>query len=77
MIAVSSAASCKRSDMQTCMECEKPLGADEIAIYRKLIFRDAEDYLCKACLAKKMRVSEQSIDEKIAHFKKIGCTLFS
>ncbi len=59
------------------MECDKRLLSDEIAIYRRLIYRDAEEYLCKACLAKKMRVSEEAIDEKIAHFKKIGCTLFS
>ncbi len=59
------------------MECEKRLTLDEIAIYRRLIYRDAEEYLCKACLAGKMRVSEKEIDEKIAHFKKIGCTLFS
>ncbi len=63
--------------MQTCMECEKRLTSDEIAIYRRLIYRDAEEYLCKACLAKKMRVTEKDIEEKIVHFKKIGCTLFS
>ncbi len=59
------------------MECEKRLTLDEIAIYRRLIYRDADAYLCKACLAAKMRVSEKEIEEKIAHFKKIGCTLFS
>ncbi len=58
------------------MQCEKRLTADEIALYRKLIYRDAEEYLCKACLAKKMRVTEEDLDKKIAHFKKIGCTLF-
>ncbi len=63
--------------MANCMECEKRLSMDEIAIYRRLIYRDAEEYLCKGCLAKKMRVTEAQIEEKIAHFKKIGCTLFS
>ncbi len=59
-----------------CMNCERRLTSDDIAIYRKLIFRDAEEYLCKYCLAEKMRVSVEEIDQKIEHFKKIGCTLF-
>ncbi len=59
------------------MQCNKRLLSDEIAIYRRLIYRDAEEYLCKACLAQKMRVTEEEIERKIDHFKKIGCTLFS
>ena len=59
------------------MQCGRRLLSDEIAIYRRLIYRDAEEYLCKTCLAQKMKVSEQEIDRKIEHFKKIGCTLFS
>ena len=49
---------------------------DEIAIYRRLIYRDAEEFLCKKCLAEDMNVSETEIDKKIEHFKSIGCTLF-
>ncbi len=59
-----------------CMDCKRKLTADEIALYRKLIYRDAEDYLCKTCLSQKMRVSEEELACKIEHFKKIGCTLF-
>ncbi|MBQ9747434.1 MAG: hypothetical protein IJV98_01495 [Clostridia bacterium] len=63
--------------MLFCMQCDKRLTSDEVSIYRRLIYRDAEEYLCKACLAEKMRVTTNEIDRKIEHFKKIGCTLFS
>ena len=49
---------------------------NEIAIYRRLIHREAEEYLCKKCLAASLGVSEEDIDKKIEHFKSIGCTLF-
>lgn len=49
---------------------------DEIAIYRRLIYRDAQEYLCKRCLANELKVDEAEIDKKIEHFKSIGCTLF-
>ena len=49
---------------------------DEIAIYRRLIYRDAQEYLCKKCLACELKVEETEIDKKIEHFKSIGCTLF-
>ena len=62
--------------MTTCKRCEKPLLADEIAIYRRLIYRDAEEFLCKACLAAELKVDMCEIDKKIEHFKRIGCTLF-
>lgn len=59
------------------MQCERRLTSYEIAIYRRLIYRDAEEYLCKTCLAEKMKTTEAEIERKIEHFKKIGCTLFS
>ena len=62
--------------MTCCKKCEKPLLCDEIAIYRRLIHRDAQEYLCKKCLADELGVQEAEIDKKIEHFKSIGCTLF-
>ena len=58
------------------MQCGGKLSSDEIAIYRRLIYRDAEEYLCKTCLAEKMKTTEAEIEKKIEHFKKMGCTLF-
>ncbi len=58
------------------MQCGRKLISDEIAIYRRLIYRDADEYLCKTCLAEKMKTTEAEIEKKIEHFKSIGCTLF-
>ena len=55
-----------------CRNCFKNLSADEIAIYRRLIHRGAQTF----CLAEKLGCGVEKIDEKIAHFKEIGCTLF-
>lgn len=62
--------------MAKCLQCEKELTSDEIAIYRRLIFRDAEEYMCKECLAAYLGVPAEVIDARIAYFKRIGCTLF-
>lgn len=62
--------------MENCVQCQKALTGDEIAIYRRLIYRDAEEYMCKECLAKYLGVPTEVIDARIAYFKKIGCTLF-
>ncbi|MBQ8404533.1 MAG: hypothetical protein IJX55_08965 [Clostridia bacterium] len=62
--------------MTCCKNCEKILLLDEIAIYRRLICRDAEEYLCKNCLAVSLKVGVEEIDKKIEHFRNIGCSLF-
>lgn len=62
--------------METCMQCEKKLSHDEKALYRKIINRQAEKFLCLSCLADYFKVSEQALQEKIDFFKEIGCTLF-
>ena len=50
--------------------------SDEAAIYRRLVYRDAEEYLCILCLAKELGVEPRVIEDKIRYFKEIGCTLF-
>ena len=62
--------------MAQCFECGRRLTGDEIAVYRKLVDRMAERFLCKTCLAKYFEVSEDKIDNKIEQFKRIGCLLF-
>lgn len=53
------------------------LSFDEIAIYRRLIYREAEEFFCKNCLAAELKVDVAEIDKKIEHFRNIGCTLFN
>lgn len=59
------------------MKCRRKLTGDEIGIYRKFISREAEQFLCKTCLAKELNVEEDRIDAKIRQFKKMGCALFA
>ncbi len=60
----------------TCMTCGRELHPDEIAIYKRLVNRGAESYLCISCLSAHFRVDESLIREKIRHFREQGCTLF-
>ena len=65
--------------MANCRNCQKELSRDEVGIYKRLVDRSASDgdCLCKECLARGLGVTAEVIDEKIAHFKEIGCTLLS
>ena len=62
--------------MAACLQCGRALTADEIAVYRKLVNRQAEKFMCKTCLAAYFEVSEEKIDQKIEQFKRYGCMLF-
>lgn len=59
-----------------CKHCGRILTPDEIAIYRRMVNRGAEEFLCLSCFAAEFSVSEELIREKIRHFKEMGCTLF-
>lgn len=59
------------------MNCDKELLSDEIAIYKKLVNRGAEKYLCIDCLAEYFKCSRKAIEDKIDYYRKSGeCTLF-
>ena len=62
--------------MAACLQCDRPLTSDEVAVYRKLVRRDATEFLCKTCLAAYFNVDEAKIDQKIEQFKRQGCMLF-
>ena len=66
-------------DAPVCKKCRASLSKDETAIYRRLIYRAAasDDCLCRSCLALFLEAPVSAIDEKIAHFKAAGCTLFN
>ena len=59
-----------------CMECGRELTADEIAIYKRMVNRGAENFLCVSCLARHYKIPEELIYEKIEHFRAMGCALF-
>ena len=60
-----------------CMKCGKELTNDEIGAYRKMVNRGALEFLCKSCLAAWFDCEEELIDQKIAQFKRMGCSLFA
>ncbi len=65
------------SNFETCRQCGTPLGLDDIAIYRKLVFRAAEDFLCIGCLADYFKCPREEIEKRIRYYRESGeCTLF-
>ena len=63
--------------MPTCSDCGRSLTGDEIGLYRKMVNRGAEKFLCISCLAIKLRCEETALHERIEYFRAQGCTLFS
>lgn len=59
-----------------CKECGRPLTHDEVAVTKKLINRGATEFMCVDCLARYFEVKPQDVEERIHHFKEMGCTLF-
>lgn len=62
--------------MSVCMQCGKQLTYNEIGAHRKFINRGSREFFCKVCLAAKLDITVEIIDEKIEQFKMQGCTLF-
>ncbi len=62
--------------MEYCFGCGKELTHNDIGAYKKFINRGSVKFLCKACLAKDLNISEEIINKKIEQFKEQGCTLF-
>lgn len=59
-----------------CRGCKKMLSADEIAMTKKLVNRGTTVFYCTDCLAEMFDVEREDIEEKIAYYKRSGCTLF-
>ena len=60
-----------------CRQCGAPLTGDEIALYKKLVSRSAETYLCLDCLAEQCAATRDRLEQLIAFFHRTGiCTLF-
>lgn len=59
-----------------CITCGRTVNGLDAGLTKKLINRGAEKYFCIKCLAEKLSVTEESLKEKAAFFKKNGCTLF-
>jgi len=59
-----------------CIECGKKLKRDEVALCRKLISIDTEEFYCLDCFAEYLECDKADLQIKIQEFKEQGCTLF-
>ncbi len=59
-----------------CCECSKALVKDEIALCKKLLGIDTEDFYCIDCLSEYLECTKTDLEIKIQEFKEQGCTLF-
>ena len=65
------------ANYNTCKQCGAPLGGDDIAIYRKLVHRGAQEFLCIDCLAAYFQCPRAEIEKHIRWYRESGqCTLF-
>ena len=55
--------------MEYCIHCGKELRSIDIGATKKFINRGSTEFMCKGCLAKDLKVSEELIDRKIEFFK--------
>lgn len=61
-----------------CMKCGAELRSDEMALYKKLVFRSATEYLCLDCLAGEMRTKRERLQSLIDYYHHTGtCCLFA
>lgn len=63
--------------MTSCCECGKTLTFDEMGMNRKMVSLDVKEMRCLACLARKYKIGEDVLKEKIEYLRRSGCTLFS
>lgn len=62
----------------TCLRCGHALCGDEIALYKKLVWRAASEYLCLGCLADDLRTTPQKLQAQIDWYHRMGvCSLFA
>ena len=59
-----------------CCDCGKALKKDEIALSKKLIDENTEEFYCLPCMAAFFGCDEDDLIIKIKEFKEQGCTLF-
>lgn len=66
------------ANYKTCKQCGQELLNDDMAIYRKLVLRSADEFLCRDCLSAFFEIKREDIDALIAYYKESGtCTLFT
>ncbi|MCI2088829.1 MAG: hypothetical protein LKK10_11220 [Prevotella sp.] len=62
--------------VKKCKSCNTELKKDWIALHRKLLDKDAKEFLCISCLADTFGCEVEDLEIKIEEFKEEGCVLF-
>lgn len=60
-----------------CYRCQKKLEGDEIGLNRKIVNRQATQFLCISCLADHFKTSEAALCDYIDRQRANGCALFA
>lgn len=61
-----------------CKRCGAKLTGDEIALYRRMVDRDAETFLCLDCQAVDYGATRDKLERLIDYFHRTGiCSLFA
>ena len=61
---------------KNCIECNKKLKKDEVALSKKLIDINTDEFYCIDCFAEYLECEKSDLEIKIQEFKEEGCTLF-
>ena len=61
---------------KNCKSCGIELQKDWIALHRKLLDKNAQEYYCISCLADTLGCEVTDLETKIEEFKEQGCILF-
>ena len=64
------------SKKKLCIECNKALTKDEVALNKKLIDKNTKEFLCLDCMSEGFGCEVEDLQIKIDEFKEQGCTLF-
>ena len=62
-------------EQELCTRCGQKTGVLDRGMYRKIVSRTEEHFLCMKCLAEKFKVPEEAMRER-AEFLRETCSLF-
>lgn len=67
----------KNNQSINCVSCfREKLDKDTIALNKKLLGKEVENFYCLPCLAEYLNTTVEELLDKIEEFKEEGCTLF-
>lgn len=65
------------ADYEKCFACGAQLHDDDRALYRKLVLRNADEFLCLDCQAGRFNTTRAKLEALIERFRQYGnCGLF-